>query len=709
MKGASAAETRVRVWTLLLAVAFGAFLLHPTNDHDTFWHLALGKAVLQHHARTFADPIAFLAFSRPCIAAEWLWEIVTFSLFRAGGYRILSVFLALLGMGACALSVKLVARHRTSGRLDVVVLVSTLVATATLSRATLRPQAAYLLLLPAFLLLTMRYWEASGRARLWSGLQLIALQLLWVQLHGSFVLAPAIFGLFLIARLDLERERRQAHLLVLFGLLAAMLTSAYGWSFLSYLTAHAHGDSVRHIEDMRAPSWDTISPAAPYNVAYLALALLAVYGALQPDRSRVLHLLLAGLGLALFVTASRFVDVSAILLVPLAMRGAEAARALLPPKRATSLVMLASSVALIGWFGLEARRWWGPAGTLGLVETGHPVAAAAAVRALPPGQNVLSSFGASGALGFWLYDHSRTFVDGRTPLYFDDTDYGVARDVWFQPRALAAGILRYGVTVVVAPRDGIMCQRLAETWMPISIEAGFTTFVRRKSGPAGLLELTACGDEYLPKDPCGEHLAPLREELARLATLRSSPFYELLAAEALARCHAPVAEVEAALPSRAAAWEYRLEWNRTHARLLLAQGRAADAFLAVEDQISTGDLRALDLVFPAVLDAVPVARVRAALAAVARGLDDETPAGLRASLAKLCMTEGDEECVRFSATRAAAAGNPQAIEPLLWLHEHGSSERVRADAGEWLRLLRLHAPAEAPAVPPRDRLKPASE
>ena len=43
---------------------------------------------------------------------------------------------------------------------------------------------------------------------------------------------------------------------------------------------------------------------------------------------------------------------------------------------------------------------------------------------------------ASGPLGFWLQGRVETYLDARTPLYFDDTDFGIARELWKHEDAL---------------------------------------------------------------------------------------------------------------------------------------------------------------------------------------------------------------------------------------------------------------------------------
>ncbi|HZS36847.1 MAG TPA: hypothetical protein VFF06_08475, partial [Polyangia bacterium] len=662
---------------LPLAVAVFVLQLHPLSDPDTFWHLSLGRAIVAQKSRVLVEPLAFSAFTNACVCPEWLWEVLTFGVYALSGVKGLIVLLAAIGAAATLALGSLLARFRSGDRPGALIFVGTLVSMVTMSRMFVRPQLSYLILIPCFLILALRHFAAPTR---WSALPLLGLQLLWAQLHGSFVLGLALFAVVLAVEWrDVKEARiRRVHLAVLLALLGVSLTNAYGARFLVYLVDHAGGDAVRHIDEMRPPSWAGLQPSAPFAAAYLALAALSLAGALFARKLWRLEAALALLGAALFATANRFIDVSAILLGPLAMRSAAALADLVPFKKAGSWVAIAASAFGLVWFADAAEVWWGPIGKVALAGAKLPIAAAAALRGGEP-ENVFSTYEANGALGFLLDGRGRVFVDGRTPLYFDDADYALARDAWFKPGALPIALARHAVGAVVAPRDSALCSELRKVWTPIVVEPAFTTFVPNGRKPA-LARLEPCGDAgYFAKDVCDDGGAAARDELARMETLAPSALWKLLRFELARRCGAAPADAEGELPTAAEAWEYRQQWNFAMAKVLLAKGRTAEALRLLRAQIAAGDVQSLYLIVGAVSDQSQLGELRKLFNGLSRSLDDDAPTQFRVYFAKLCMLQEDADCVRFQGMRAAIRGDRAASEALEWLVQHHPDERVKAD------------------------------
>jgi hypothetical protein len=107
-----------------------------------------------------------------------------------------------------------------------------------------------------------------------------------------------------------------------------------------------------------------------------------------------------------------------------------------------------------------------------------------------------------------------------------------------------------------------------------------------------------------------------------------------------------------------------------------------------------GDVSALNELGAAATRPAWRAELREIVEAAVAAASDHAAPELRANLAALCMAEGDAECVRFHALRAAARGSERAAAPLDWLRAHHPSPEVRADAQRWLALL---APGAGPA------------
>jgi hypothetical protein len=694
------------IWTALLAATCAALAVHPEHEGDAFWHLSLGRAVLAHHARTVPEPLALPAFTAPAVVPEWLWDVITLGAQRAGGWPALVALVAALAAGVAVLAARLVAAWRPGIGPGATALTTGLAVGMAMGRVRLRPEAAGVLLIPAFLLVALAYAEAEGRRRLRLGAALVALEILWAQLHGSFVLAPALFVCVAAPALWRDRaapERRSGHAVIAVALGLGLLTSAYGLGVFGYLAAHGRSDAARHIDDMAAPTWAAFDPTTvldnPYGVVLVLLWLLGGLGMLASRRFFGRAVALAVLGAALALDAIRFLPVAALLALPLAAESAAEVAALLPrrgdragPRPAEAgpwWCWLGAAVGVVGlWLGARGiDKLHGPLGRIGPAEGVHPLAAATFLRGLPAGGAVLSVYNAGGALGWGLAGHARTYVDGRTPLYFDDADFGVSREVFAHPDALGRALRRFGATAVVVNRNAPVCGKLPEGWVPAVVEAHFTTFVPAAAAPA-LVAVAPCGVSFLREEACAGGGAALDEDLRRLAGFGETPFLGYLRAERIFRCGGAQSAVEGLLPPRAAARMYLPQRDALEAAWLLRRGEVARAVDVVERSVGEGNPGAIAVVASALAgDAVPAARSRAVLEAAVTALDDAAPPDLRALLALACAAEGDARAVRFHALRAAARGSRQAVPALLWLKDHDETARGRAEAQAWLDLL----------------------
>ena len=53
---------------------------------DTWWHLATGRWIVEHHAVPHTDPFSYATAGKPWVAHEYLTDILMFFLHRAGGF-----------------------------------------------------------------------------------------------------------------------------------------------------------------------------------------------------------------------------------------------------------------------------------------------------------------------------------------------------------------------------------------------------------------------------------------------------------------------------------------------------------------------------------------------------------------------------------------------------------------------------------------------
>lgn len=693
-----------RLWAVLLLTAAGFTALHPTQEADVFFHLELGRAVLEHHARVVPEPHAFPEFEPECMVPAWLWDIAAYSIHSIAGWSGLSIFNLISALLAAFLISRWAYAWKDPGGFVAWAVVSAASLICVAIRFELRPQTLALAVLPGFLVVLHAHLERNGAARNTSGLALVALAVLWAQLHGSFVLAPILFAIVAgVQHLEAWSARgpeaatrsqlnRRVDLLVLAGTLLALFTSAAGFDVVAYVTGHGSGDAVRFIAEMRPPTWSALTAlAGPHGKALALLWLLSLAGLTRGGRWQWTPIALALVGHCVLSRANRFVAEDAILSAPLALAGANnvadwARRVTLPRVRQSfAYAALLATAVLLAQSALVAS---GPAGRFGVgfEPAAFPQLGAAYLARLPRGSRVLSAFGAGPALGFWSHDKLRTFVDGRTPLYFDDADYALEREVFTNESALDLAIRRFDVQAAVVERAHGVCDLLAKRWHAVVIEGAYTTFVP-PDRDASLAEIEACGPEIVrgPKTP--DELAALDHSIARLAKLRAAPFLDFLRAERqLLTSTFDPAQVTALL-DRSASPAYALPHRRARIAVDVAAGRVDSAFARMRDALTEGDPSVLRFILAPGMGTLDVARARVLLELAITLRGEDTRPATRAMLAAICVQQADASCARFHALRAAARLAPNIEPTLAWLSEHAETPRMRADARAWLELL----------------------
>jgi hypothetical protein len=720
----SATQRTHSLWAAALGAVVAALTVHPFSETDVYWHLALGRAVLQHHGRVVPEPMAIDWAGATCVASEWLWEVVASLLHTSpGAFGLLTALTALCGAASAVLVVALCrAPFRDSDEapgLGALSLASALALSLVLSRLRLRPESAVMVILPAFALLALRHARAIAAADAFAwrwGAAAVALEVVWAQVHPSFLIAPVTWGALMLPlaihalrdRTTPDARRTLTHLAVISAaLVLGLATSAHGFGIVTQWRLHAGGDAVRHIGDMQAPPAAFFDPReTTYGIFYAALLAAGLGGMLAARRVFVRESVLALAGAALVATAVRGVGPAAILAAPFAARGLHELGELLAPKLTPRLAPWVGVALALGVLAASAQRTHteeGPLGAIGPRAASMPHASARFLaRTAPRGTPVLTSFLSGAPLGYWLHGNVRTLIDSRTPMHFGDADYGRARDLWRVPRALDLAVARYGFPVAVADRMGPECALLAAhpAWRPVVAEASFTTFVRvgtpfEQAPP--LTRIAPCGSTHLTPTACEDRGAALSAEIARLRSLgarQADGFYGYLDALRVVRCGVegvPVGALLARLPSRREAWVFHAQRDRVEATILASQGDVDEALELVADDIRKGDLESLAAVLEPATRQQP-AQLRALLRALTRALDDNTPGDVRAELAARCAEAGDAECARFEGLRAAIHGSPRAGSSLCWLAARHPLPHVRRDAAGWLQTLRRALP-----------------
>jgi hypothetical protein len=179
-----------RGWFLAAAVALAiaAFAATFTQvfDYDAFWHLAAGEWMLAHGAVLGTDPFSVQPLPE-WVNVHWLFQVIVASLHALGGFGLLSAMKATLAaatMGVFALAL----RRAVPPAWTVVCGLAAIVLIET--RCRVRPEAFTMLFLMATIALVEHVRRGGGLGWLWL---LAPMMAAWVNMHGLYVLGPAVF------------------------------------------------------------------------------------------------------------------------------------------------------------------------------------------------------------------------------------------------------------------------------------------------------------------------------------------------------------------------------------------------------------------------------------------------------------------------------------------------------------------------------------
>jgi hypothetical protein len=476
-----------RVFVVILGLGLLAMAARGVNDPDVWWHLRAGQEMVARHHVPRHDIFSYTRYGRPWIAHEWLSEFIFYLVFRGTGWAGLMV--AFAGLIAATF---LLLYQQCAGRPYVAGLMVALGAIATIPSWGVRPQMFSMLLAAVFLwLLDKARRSEPGQLRFlwWTPL----LMLLWVNLHGGFLLGPALMAITLAgwaveAWLGLENwakagARLQQLGFVLVACLAVIPINPNGFQLYRYPFQTLQSRTiVNYIVEWASANFHS-ADFKPFLGLLLLTWLVVGLSRKRLSPTQILLLLATAYG---GLSAARHIPIFVLVAVPILAEGLEglaerrhwfspAEEASLPPaKLAVNLVLVLAVCALTILRFHQVIRNQGA----GEAENFPTAATEFLIREHPPAP-VFNYYDWGGYFIAKLYPQYRVFIDGRTDLYgtlmdtFSDTARGEGN--WRD------GLQKYHVqTVVVPPASGLASLlRLDAGWKNAFEDKQAVVFVRR--------------------------------------------------------------------------------------------------------------------------------------------------------------------------------------------------------------------------------------
>jgi hypothetical protein len=308
---------------LLLGLSCGALGRILLRDAGTGWHIRNGQLMLQTHSITRVDPFSATMSGQPWYAWEWLYDVLIAAIHNVMGLNGVVFYTAAIMAATFVLVFHLAMRRGGSLPITLFLIVLSLGASA-----------VHFLARPHVLswLFTVIWFEvldsAASGSRSDAGSEkdhrlfcLPVLMLLWVNVHGGFLLGFALLGAYLIGggmQYFSYREQREAigRWLKRLGLVSALsllasFVNPYGYMLHIHIYRYLSDRFLmNHVSEFLSPDFHGVAQQCFAVLLLVSIAALASAWP-KPQPARLLVLLLAAYS---GLYASRNLPVSSMLL-----------------------------------------------------------------------------------------------------------------------------------------------------------------------------------------------------------------------------------------------------------------------------------------------------------------------------------------------------------------------------------------------------------
>jgi hypothetical protein len=283
------------------------------SHYDLGWHLAAGDLIRSEARVPFQDPWSFTLGAKQWFNLSWLWDVIASLIVQFAGFG--GLVGLIVGCGVL-IAATLASASLRSGASALATCIATFAACVLYPVYEAAPNI-YLAAAPnvATMLFSVIFYRDCLRAT--KLLRLPLLMLLWVNLHGGFVLGFMILGVFGCGAL-LRRDRDGARVIALTGLgcLAATLVNPLGWQIHEGVTATLGHFVQGNIGEWRSYAHNIETPGSipglVYILAFVGLELRYRTSTRLRLEARLLPWLFLALGLHQFRYMSFFFMFSAI-------------------------------------------------------------------------------------------------------------------------------------------------------------------------------------------------------------------------------------------------------------------------------------------------------------------------------------------------------------------------------------------------------------
>jgi hypothetical protein len=303
------------VFFLVLVILLGFSPLSQAllRDADTGWHIRNGEFILASHSVPRVDDFSYTRAGQPWYAWEWLYDAVIAAIHHVAGLNGVVLFNAVIIAATFALLFRFILRR--SGNFVVSTGLTLLAASAAQIHILARPHVLSWLFTLLWVETLYRFKEGENGALLW----LPPMMLLWVNVHGGFILGLVLLALFgfsigwnyLICPTS-EALRQMARLGAVFAVcLALTFLNPYGYRLHVHVYQYlSNSFFMNSIAEFMSPNFH--APGMGYFEVLILLCVLGIAGARERIALTDLLILLFSIHAGLY--SGRNIPISAILM-----------------------------------------------------------------------------------------------------------------------------------------------------------------------------------------------------------------------------------------------------------------------------------------------------------------------------------------------------------------------------------------------------------
>lgn len=515
-------ETTRRVTIFFLFAFIFTASCHILTNFDIWWHLRAGKYIFENHHIPSQDIFSYTAAGRPWIDLHWLFQVFSFSIYEVLGVNGLIIMRVIVLLFAFVFLFQ-IGYRKSNFVISVLFFILGVVAAS--SRFLTRPEIFTLLFVAIYLFILHKY-KYENKNYIWI---LPILQVLWVNIHGLFILGIGMVFAYLFgeavswkARLPfvqnneftIRGKRYYKLLLVALFMIVACLINPYGLkgALFPFVLFTRIGTSTniyaQSIIEFQRPF--SVHPV-PYTIFYykIILALSVITFLVNIKRTQLSRILIYTAFLYLSLLARRNIAIFVFAALPIMVTNVNEALSSVKLGKRSKLKLLPATdfrssrlqsafrrwtaIALIlfmGWsiwnitsnkFYLKMRvpASWG----FGVNELFYPRRACDFVEENGISGPMFNNLGAGGYLIWRLYPARKVFIDGRLEVY-NAKHYALYQRTLSNEKLWKQVVNRYDINCVILshllPRSNDMIRRLSsdKNWKLVYYDEVTAIFLR---------------------------------------------------------------------------------------------------------------------------------------------------------------------------------------------------------------------------------------